>query len=96
MIASVTKTLTPCFPSKGDCDKDEHCEGDLICFKRDGFEPVFGCEGDGDDGTDYCTEPYTLTPTTSKQVSYILCTLIVCDSFITLLLILLSTQLKLM
>lgn len=36
-----------CGECEGDCDDDDDCEGELICFQRDGFEPVFGCEGEG-------------------------------------------------
>jgi len=55
----------------GHCEKDEHCEGDLVCFKRKSFDPVPGCDGDGDKGKDYCilldavTPPPTPPPTAS-------------------------------
>ena len=42
---------------QGDCDGiDEECEGELICFHRNGGEPVPGCLGGADDNsrTDYC------------------------------------------
>jgi transforming growth factor-beta-induced protein len=41
---------------QGDCDVDEDCEGGLVCFQRDGGEPVPGCLGGDDDNsrTDYC------------------------------------------
>ena len=29
-------------------------QGDLICFQRDGSDPVPGCSGTGTDGYDYC------------------------------------------
>lgn len=41
---------------EGDCDNDDHCEGSLLCFKRDAYEHVPGCAGDGTKGTDYCAE----------------------------------------
>jgi hypothetical protein len=42
---------------QGDCDgTDEECDEGLICFHRDGGEPVPGCHGGEDDHsrTDYC------------------------------------------
>ena len=41
---------------QGDCDGDENCSGDLVCFKRNGNTPVPGCGGDHSarPGTDYC------------------------------------------
>ncbi len=42
---------------QGDCDKDAHCEGGLVCHQRDGFEHVPGCEGEGMEGFDYCALP---------------------------------------
>ena len=43
---------------EGDCDVDEDCKGDLVCFQRDANEEVFGCAGGESDGslTNYCTE----------------------------------------
>eukprot|EP00980_Cylindrotheca_fusiformis_P012304 scaffold3014_cov116-Cylindrotheca_fusiformis.AAC.6 len=42
----------------GDCDSDDDCEGDLVCFQRDHYESVPGCSGGSSDGTrtDYCVE----------------------------------------
>ena len=42
---------------EGDCDEDDDCAEDLVCFKRDDFEEVYGCSGAGESGTDYCYEP---------------------------------------
>jgi len=44
---------------EGDCDNDEDCAGDLICFDRSSGStaPVPGCSGEGSAGRDYCTEP---------------------------------------
>jgi hypothetical protein len=56
-IPSVAYPLGEC---QGDCDgKDEECEGNLICFHRDGGEPVPGCLGGEYDNsrTDYCVSP---------------------------------------
>ncbi len=42
---------------EGDCDSDDHCEGDLKCFQRNRKEKVPGCRkgGSGDKwGHDYC------------------------------------------
>eukprot|EP00941_MAST-03F_sp_MAST-3F-sp1_P002444 g2444.t1 len=43
---------------EGDCDADSQCEGDLICFQRNPGDPVpDDCDGEGHEGTDYCTNP---------------------------------------
>jgi hypothetical protein len=42
---------------QGDCDNDDECDGDLICFQRDGTEIVPGCVGVPVEGTDYCINP---------------------------------------
>jgi 6-phosphogluconolactonase (cycloisomerase 2 family) len=41
---------------QGDCDVDEECDGELVCFHRDGSDPVPGCLGGEEDRsrTDYC------------------------------------------
>lgn len=31
---------------EGDCDNDDECEGDLICFQRSRGEAVPGCNSD--------------------------------------------------
>lgn len=56
-----------CSPSKkcnvceGDCDSDNDCKGDFVCFKRrkNSFKKVPGCRGGKSDksGTDYCVDP---------------------------------------
>lgn len=46
-----------CAKCSGDCDEDEDCDKNLICFKRTGFEPVTGCAGQGTFGTEYCFNP---------------------------------------
>ena len=43
---------------EGDCDGDDDCKGDLVCFQRDGYREVPGCLGKGDDGWDYCIEDH--------------------------------------
>jgi hypothetical protein len=44
---------------QGDCDVDGHCKGNLICFHRQGYESVPGCQGGNEDktSTDYCLDP---------------------------------------
>ncbi|KAL9184020.1 hypothetical protein ACHAXT_002106 [Thalassiosira profunda] len=45
------------FPLKecqGDCNRDEDCEGALLCFEGNGLESVPGCSGDRLDGAGYC------------------------------------------
>jgi predicted ThiF/HesA family dinucleotide-utilizing enzyme len=63
---SATKTLqddgdngipTTSFPlgeCSGDCDSDDECFGDLVCFERNGTEAVPGCAGTGTFAQDYC------------------------------------------
>lgn len=40
----------------GDCDTDDECEGDLVCFEHEPNQAVPGCRGgeDNDSKTDYC------------------------------------------
>jgi uncharacterized surface protein with fasciclin (FAS1) repeats len=51
----------PCGVCEGDCDSDDECVGDLVCFKRRrmSFKRVPGCRGGRSDksGTDYCVDP---------------------------------------
>ena len=49
---------------QGDCDSDEECAGDLICYKRDGYEEVPGCVGAGSSGQDYFYDMNPGNPTT--------------------------------
>ena len=42
---------------QGDCDSDGDCQEGLICFQRNGKEPVPGCGGGGRSSWDYCTTP---------------------------------------
>jgi hypothetical protein len=44
---------------QGECDTNEDCEGDLICFQRDPGDPVPGCLGGEDDTSknDFCISP---------------------------------------
>jgi len=50
-----------CKRCEGDCDSSSDCEGNLICMRRNGFEPVPGCEGEGGTfdlrGKDICYDP---------------------------------------
>jgi len=62
----------PLSECEGDCDIDRDCEGDLICFQRDGIESVPGCLGGEDESgrTDYCIRAgasiVTAPPTTAS------------------------------
>lgn len=56
-----------CNECEGDCDDDDDCAGDLVCFKRssiDGFQAVPGCGGEGGDrdvySKDICVNPANL------------------------------------
>ena len=42
---------------EGDCDRDDDCEGNLICEQRRGYTEVPGCGGTGKRGVDYCRYP---------------------------------------
>ena len=42
---------------QGDCDNDDHCQGNLKCFQRSGYQGVPGCSGRGKKGHDYCYMP---------------------------------------
>jgi uncharacterized surface protein with fasciclin (FAS1) repeats len=59
-IGQCSKNAT-CSLCEGDCDSDDECKGDLVCFKRRpmSFKKVPGCRGGGSDpsGTDYCINP---------------------------------------
>lgn len=41
---------------EGDCDTDNDCVNDLVCYQRDGFSKVPSCEGNGKKDLDYCIE----------------------------------------
>ncbi len=45
---------------EGNCNSDEDCSGDLVCYERNGYQPVPGCMG-GSDGVqhfNYCIVPF--------------------------------------
>ncbi|CAB9505692.1 expressed unknown protein [Seminavis robusta] len=50
----------PLGPCMADCDQDEDCYGNLVCFQRDGGEPVPGCLGTDRGRSDYCVFPHHL------------------------------------
>ena len=45
---------------KGDCDNDDDCTGDLVCFQRNvkTTKEVYGCKGLASGGTDYCVNRF--------------------------------------
>ena len=45
---------------EGDCDNDQQCSGNLVCFQRNGGTPVPGCEGNDGSRSDYCIDPADL------------------------------------
>jgi len=58
----------------GDCDSDGDCDGNLICFQRNRFDDVPGCNGGSAEATrtDYCVLPANapnLTPTATTRPS---------------------------
>jgi len=48
----------------GDCDSDDDCRDNLVCFQRTGFEnaAVPGCMGTAEKDVDYCFDPSTSSP----------------------------------
>jgi hypothetical protein len=44
---------------QGDCDRDDHCEAELVCYQRDAYDPVPGCGGgtSSSSRSDYCVDP---------------------------------------
>ena len=57
---------------EGDCDSDNDCEGEFVCFQRDAGDPVPGCYvGNGDslnNHYDYCVRPQTYV--SSNQLAF--------------------------
>jgi len=56
--------VVQCDACQGDCDRDSHCSGNLICWQRTGKTPVPGClsGGSGDaNNYDYCVQPGPVT-----------------------------------
>jgi hypothetical protein len=43
---------------EGNCQSDNDCKDDLLCFIRSGAEEVPGCYGLGEPGFSYCYDPY--------------------------------------
>ena len=61
---------------EGDCDDDNDCYGDLVCWQRSGgqFQAVPGCYGGQSDGssTDYCVDPDDIyTPPSNPPATYV-------------------------
>lgn len=50
----------PCDECEGDCNRDSHCKGDLVCFQRGRNVPVPGCKGNDASRSDYCVDPQNL------------------------------------
>lgn len=49
-----------CGKCEGDCDNDNECQNGLKCFfrkRKNPWEPVPGCQGQGEKGRDYCYDP---------------------------------------
>lgn len=41
---------------QGDCDSDDDCEGNLVCFQTEKVKTVPGCKGVAGEDIDYCHE----------------------------------------
>lgn len=39
---------------EGDCDNDDDCQGDLVCFQRGRRQPIPGCSGNPSNKADFC------------------------------------------
>jgi hypothetical protein len=46
-----------CGECEGDCDADTNCRGNLVCFQKDGYLDVPGCDGRDASRTDFCVDP---------------------------------------
>lgn len=47
---------------EGDCDKNDDCNDDLVCYFRNGDTPIPGCGGDGISNYDYCVDLGSIPP----------------------------------
>lgn len=60
-----------CGLCQGDCDTDLDCSGGLVCYQRQGWETIPGCQGYGGQGADYCSyapsSPNFTDPTVVRQ-----------------------------
>ena len=54
-----------CTLCEGDCDNDEDCEGDLICFQREPYDPVPGCQG-----SDSSSKFISLVPREDRRIAF--------------------------
>merc|ERR1712176_337942 len=58
---------------EGDCDRDQDCDGGLMCFHRNGITHVPGCINGGSadiNGMDYCVENVALQGTASQSCDW--------------------------
>mmetsp|Transcript_33108 Transcript_33108/g.71650 ORF Transcript_33108/g.71650 Transcript_33108/m.71650 type:complete len:755 (+) Transcript_33108:240-2504(+) len=55
---------------EGDCDRNNDCQGDLVCFRPDDPKDfVWGCDGDPDSDVNYCIDASDIPPTAAPTVS---------------------------
>ena len=59
------------------------CQGDLVCFQRDGLTPVDGCEGTGVNNYDYCVDSGRRKLLSPPPVSSLMCVRLVLPSVAT-------------
>lgn len=45
-----------CINSKGNCNSDLDCQGELLCQERNGWDLIYGCVGWGEEDVNYCRE----------------------------------------
>jgi len=82
-VGECSPTTYACARCEGDCDSDSDCQGDLICFQRDGYEPVEGCKGEGGGRDLYARDvcvPDTFNPLPTKSPTKAPTIVRVCES----------------
>lgn len=59
-VALEISSETPSSLCEGDCDTDNECDGELVCYQREeDVTTVPGCSGSPTDDWDYCIESAT-------------------------------------
>jgi len=58
---------------QGDCDSDEDCGLDLICYQRNGYNEIPGCNGGRTDASnsDYCIKSSDLEINSTPRLQFV-------------------------